>query len=237
MTRAIFPGTFDPLHNGHLDIVTRASRIFDEVILSVYDAPPKKLMFTTEERVAMAVQAVRHLPNVSVSSYVGLTIDCARHLDATVIVRGLRNVTDFTADFVDIAGIDRDLDDGHGDGVIIDHTDLATFTEATRRPAAYPAYRHADLQRSFAPVVADLGEIAHPAEEIVGDPRRSAAPAGDLVRGVGRPAFGLERFGATDYVGAVGGAAAHAARPSTAKLTVAAIRVADMGNPRILPES
>ncbi len=96
MTRAIFPGTFDPLHNGHLDIVTRASHIFDEVILSVYDAPPKKLVFTTEERVEMAAQAVRHLPNVSVSSYYGLTIDCAHRLDAKVIVRGLRNVTDFT---------------------------------------------------------------------------------------------------------------------------------------------
>lgn len=96
MTRAIFPGTFDPLHNGHLDIATRASRIFDELIIAVYDAPPKKLMFSTEERVELATEAVRHLSNVSVSSYVGLTIDCARHLDANVIVRGLRNVTDFT---------------------------------------------------------------------------------------------------------------------------------------------
>lgn len=96
MTRAIFPGTFDPLHNGHLDIATRASRIFDEVILAVYDAPPKKLIFDTEERVALAAQSVSHLPNVAVSSYQGLTIDCARQLDARVIVRGLRNVTDFT---------------------------------------------------------------------------------------------------------------------------------------------
>ena len=64
MTRAIFPGTFDPLHNGHLDIATRASQIFDEVILAVYDAPPKKLVFTTEQRVALATEAVAHLPNV-----------------------------------------------------------------------------------------------------------------------------------------------------------------------------
>ena len=96
MTRAIFPGTFDPLHNGHLDIATRASQIFDEVILAVYDAPPKKLVFTTEQRVALATEAVAHLPNVRVSSYEGLTIFCARRLNAKVIVRGLRNVTDFT---------------------------------------------------------------------------------------------------------------------------------------------
>lgn len=96
MTRAVFPGTFDPLHNGHLDIATRASKIFDEVIIAVYDAPPKKLVFDTKQRVALAVEAVDHLPNVRVTSYEGLTIDCARKHDARVIVRGLRNVTDFT---------------------------------------------------------------------------------------------------------------------------------------------
>ncbi len=95
MTRAIFPGTFDPMHNGHLDIATRASAIFDEVIVAVYDAPPKKLLFTTEERVELAQKAVGHLPNITISSYVGLTIDCARRHDAKVIVRGLRNLTDF----------------------------------------------------------------------------------------------------------------------------------------------
>lgn len=95
MTRALYPGTFDPLHNGHLDVVTRASRLFDEVLLAVYDAPPKKLLFSTEERVALATEAVAHMDNIKVVSYTGLTVEVARQHDAQVIVRGLRNVADF----------------------------------------------------------------------------------------------------------------------------------------------
>lgn len=95
MTRALYPGTFDPIHNGHIDIATRASAIFDEVIVAVYDAPPKRLLFETDERLELAQQALDHLPNVTVASYVGLTVDCAYDHDAKVIVRGLRNVADF----------------------------------------------------------------------------------------------------------------------------------------------
>lgn len=95
MTRALYPGTFDPLHNGHLDVVTRASRLFDEVVLAVYDAPPKKLLFSTDERLALANEAVSGLENVQVISYVGLTVQVARQVGAQVIVRGLRNVADF----------------------------------------------------------------------------------------------------------------------------------------------
>jgi len=95
MTRALYPGTFDPIHNGHIDIATRASAIFDEVVVAVYDAPPKRLLFRTEERLAFAGEALAHLPNVTVASYVGLTVDCARDIGAQVIVRGLRNVADF----------------------------------------------------------------------------------------------------------------------------------------------
>jgi len=95
MTRALYPGTFDPLHNGHLDVVTRASRLFDEVILAVYDAPPKKLLFSTEERLQLASEAVADLANVQVVSYTGLTVLVAAQYQAQVIVRGLRNVADF----------------------------------------------------------------------------------------------------------------------------------------------
>lgn len=95
MTRALYPGTFDPIHNGHIDIAARASAIFDEVVVSVYDAPPKRLLFETEERVDLARRALAHLPNVTVVSYVGLTVDCATAHDARVIVRGLRNIADF----------------------------------------------------------------------------------------------------------------------------------------------
>jgi pantetheine-phosphate adenylyltransferase len=95
MVRAIYPGTFDPIHNGHLDIASRASLLFDEVVMAVYDAPPKKLLFSTEERLSLARASVAHLPNVVVTSYTGLTVMAARQVEAQVIVRGLRNVADF----------------------------------------------------------------------------------------------------------------------------------------------
>lgn len=95
MTRALYPGTFDPIHNGHIDIASRASLIFDEIVLAVYDAPPKKLLFTTAERLALAAEALAHLKNVRVTTYTGLTVECARQHDATVMIRGLRNVADF----------------------------------------------------------------------------------------------------------------------------------------------
>jgi len=95
MTRAVYPGTFDPIHNGHIDIAERASALFEEVVFAIYDAPPKKLLFTTEERLELARAALAHLPNVTLSTYTGLTVEYARQNDATVIVRGLRNVADF----------------------------------------------------------------------------------------------------------------------------------------------
>ncbi len=93
--RALYPGTFDPIHNGHLDIARRAAAIFDELVIGVYYSPPKKLLLMTEERVALARDALHDLANVSVVSFEGLTVECARRLDAQVIVRGLRNVADY----------------------------------------------------------------------------------------------------------------------------------------------
>lgn len=95
MARAVYPGTFDPIHNGHIDIATRASALFDEVVLAVYEAPPKKLLFSTQERLELARQALSHLDNVSVVTYGGLTVQVARDVNAQVIVRGLRNIADF----------------------------------------------------------------------------------------------------------------------------------------------
>lgn len=99
MTRALYPGTFDPMHNGHIDVATRASRLFDEIVIAVYDAPPKKLLFSTDERLDLARRAIAHLPNVAVTSYTGLTVECARQVDAQVILRGLRNVADFEYEY------------------------------------------------------------------------------------------------------------------------------------------
>jgi pantetheine-phosphate adenylyltransferase len=92
---AIYPGSFDPITNGHIDVATRAAEIFDQVILAVYDAPPKRLLFSTTERVDMARQALQHLSNVRVESYTGLTVDYARQVGASFITRGLRVISDF----------------------------------------------------------------------------------------------------------------------------------------------
>lgn len=99
MVKALYPGTFDPVTNGHLDIIIRAARLFDEVIVAVYDTPPKTLLFSTEERVAMMEKAVAGMPKVRVVSFRGLVVDCARREGAPVLVRGLRAGSDFEYEF------------------------------------------------------------------------------------------------------------------------------------------
>jgi pantetheine-phosphate adenylyltransferase len=99
LTSAIYPGSFDPVTNGHLDIANRAAALFDELIIGVYDRPSKHLLFSTEERVDLIKKAVTHLPNVRVTSYSGLTVDFARMMKAKVMVRGLRMSSDFEREF------------------------------------------------------------------------------------------------------------------------------------------
>ena len=99
MTTALYPGSFDPVTNGHLDIVSRASGIFEKLVIGVYDTPPKNLLFTTEERVGLARKAVSHLKNVEVLTYTGLTVQFAQQIGAQVFVRGLRQGSDFEFEF------------------------------------------------------------------------------------------------------------------------------------------
>lgn len=101
MITAVFPATFDPITNGHIDIAERAAALFDEVIMAVFDHdhPIKNPLFSTEERVNMVAAAVSHLDNVRVDVYTGLTVKYARSRGAQVLVRGLRVVSDFESEF------------------------------------------------------------------------------------------------------------------------------------------
>ena len=108
MTTVIYPGSFDPITNGHLDIATRAAHLFDKLIIGVYDTPSKGIIFTTEERVALVRQAITNLPNTEVESYSGLTIDFAKRVKAKAIVRGLRMSADFEREF-DMAMLNKKL--------------------------------------------------------------------------------------------------------------------------------
>ena len=108
MTIAIYPGSFDPITNGHIDIVTRAARLFEKVIIGVYERPNKHLFFTAEERVDLARRAVANLPNVEVKSFSGLAIDFAKQVKAQAMIRGLRMSADFEREF-EMAMMNRKL--------------------------------------------------------------------------------------------------------------------------------
>ncbi len=99
MTIAIYAGSFDPIHYGHVDIARRAAALFDKLIWAVYDRPLKNLMFTTEERLAFMRLAAKDTPNIEVVSYGGLTVDFARRVGAKAMVRGLRITFDFDVEF------------------------------------------------------------------------------------------------------------------------------------------
>jgi pantetheine-phosphate adenylyltransferase len=99
MIRALFPATFDPIHNGHIDIVARASNLFDEVVVAVYERPLKSLLFNPAERMALVEETFKDTPKIEVVGYTGLTVDFAKEINAKVIVRGLRVFSDFEFEF------------------------------------------------------------------------------------------------------------------------------------------
>jgi pantetheine-phosphate adenylyltransferase len=96
---AIYPGSFDPITNGHIDITTRASKLFDKIIIAIFASPDKHVTFSIEERVDLAKRAVAYLPNVEVKPYGELTVDFAKQVNAKVMVRGLRMSADFEREF------------------------------------------------------------------------------------------------------------------------------------------
>ncbi|MBZ0298591.1 MAG: pantetheine-phosphate adenylyltransferase [Anaerolineae bacterium] len=96
---AVYPASLDPIHNGHIDIARRTARIFDEVVVGVYDMPKKRLLFDADERVALAAEAFKDDTNIRVAPYSGLTVNFAKEVGAMAIVRGLRVFSDFELEF------------------------------------------------------------------------------------------------------------------------------------------
>lgn len=99
MITAVFPGTFDPIHYGHIDIAERASRLFDQVVVAVYEEPLKRILFSPEKRIQLVETALEPISNIRTVGYSGLTVDFCHQIGAQVIVRGLRVFSDFEYEF------------------------------------------------------------------------------------------------------------------------------------------
>ena len=148
MIRAVYPGTFDPLTRGHEDLLRRASRLFDSVVLAIADSRAKRTFFTLEERVAMAREALAGVANVTVAGFSGLLIDFVRQQKAHVVLRGLRAVSDFEYEF-QLAGMNRDL-----------YPEMETVFLT---PGEQHMFISATLVREIATLGGDVSKFVHPA--------------------------------------------------------------------------
>ncbi|MCS6834231.1 MAG: pantetheine-phosphate adenylyltransferase [Flammeovirgaceae bacterium] len=159
MTRkAIYPGTFDPITNGHLDVLERALTMFDEVRLLVAKNSAKTPMFSEDERLSMIRQATQHLPNVSAESFQGLTVDYAQEYGAVAIIRGLRAVSDFEYEF-QIALMNRKIAPSITTAFLMPHEKYTYLNSSIIRELA----RHGQDVRCFVPdVVAKALEEKYP---------------------------------------------------------------------------
>lgn len=108
MRSVVYPGTFDPITNGHVDLILRAARLFDRVVVAVANDTGKQPLFSTDERVALVREATRHVPNVETLAFEGLLVNFVRDLGVNVIIRGLRAVSDFEYEF-QLAGMNRHM--------------------------------------------------------------------------------------------------------------------------------
>ena len=143
---AIYPGTFDPVTNGHVDIVTRASHLFEKVYLAVADSTGKNTLFSTDERIALAQSVLSSLENVEVCSFDKLVTDIARDLDAKVIVRGIRAGADFDYEF-QMAGMNRSL-----------YSNAETIF---LRPAEHLSFISSTLVREISSLGGDVSSFVH----------------------------------------------------------------------------
>jgi pantetheine-phosphate adenylyltransferase len=143
----MYPGTFDPLTNGHHELVLRAAELFDQVVVAVAESPGKTPIFSFEERMDMARQVLSEIKNVSVDGYAGLTVDYAREHEVNLIVRGLRAATDFEYEF-QLASMNRHLQPGI-ETVFLTSTDEYNFLSSS-------------LVREVASLGGDVSKFIHP---------------------------------------------------------------------------
>jgi len=148
---AMYPGTFDPITNGHHDLVRRASRLFDKVVIAIAASPGKTPMFSLLARIELASQVLQDVPNVEVTGYEGLTVDFAKKNDLQVIIRGLRAVSDFEYEF-QLATMNRHLEE---DVETVFLTPMEQFT-----------YISSSLVREIATFGGDISTFVHPVVEV-----------------------------------------------------------------------
>lgn len=147
MIRAVYPGTFDPLTRGHEDLVRRASRLFDHLILAIADSRAKRPFFTLSERIDMAQQALGDVKNLTIIGFTGLLTDFVQAQNASVVLRGLRAVSDFEYEF-QLAGMNRDL-----------NPDMETVFLT---PGEQHMFISATLVREIATLGGDVSKFVHP---------------------------------------------------------------------------
>ncbi|AAZ23966.1 pantetheine-phosphate adenylyltransferase [Colwellia psychrerythraea 34H] len=147
MIRAIYPGTFDPVTNGHSDLIVRASKLFSEVIIGVASSPSKQPRFDLEQRVAMLEQVTQDLTNVTVVGFSGLLVDFAKQYQAKVLIRGLRAVSDFEYEF-QLANMNRRLS--------------SELESVFLTPAEENSFISSTLVKEVALHKGDVGQFVHP---------------------------------------------------------------------------
>jgi len=145
--KAIYPGTFDPVTNGHADLIERASRLFSEVVVGIAASPSKKPHFDLAERVALLKAVTQHLPNVSIVGFTGLLIDFAKEHEAKVLIRGLRAVSDFDYEF-QLANMNRRL--------------APDLESVFLTPAEKNSFISSTLVKEVALHNGDVGQFVHP---------------------------------------------------------------------------
>lgn len=156
-TRVIYPGTFDPITNGHVDLVSRAAKMFDEVVIAIAIGHHKNPIFTLEERVELAQQSLKHLPNVELVGFDGLLVDFFKEQKATAVLRGLRAISDFEYEF-QLANMNRQLDPQF-EAVFLTPSEQYSFISSTL--VREIARLRGDVTRFVPQVVVDAFENKH----------------------------------------------------------------------------